>query len=509
MMKQVLVSLFISSAFLLAGCTGTAFDQANQNVNEVNNNIQDAQATVDQPAPAVVVSPGYYVDTRPVPMANYPTFLKQKVSLQAQQIPMKMLMDQALAESPIVVTYDHSINTRKLVGINYVGSLKGALDEIAQQTGYSYTLDGNHLVWSAFETRIFNISFMPGASSYSVGGKFSSIQSSAGSASSTSAVPEDNQFSALTGNLSIWQDLQNTLNNLKSSKGQVVISQASTTVTVKDRPENIEAMARYIHDLNKVLSQQVSLKVQVLDIELKKDFDYGINWQYVQKVLGSQMSITGNGGNSVDLSNDVPGSVGTGGSAVTAIQVGGKNSNAVLTALSQEGKLSVVTQPTVVTLNNQVASIRITRDTGYLQSITTSQTNETTTTAMTPGVVTDGFTLYLLPKIQNNHIYLQITSTLANLTNLATFSSAPTNSSTSTSTATSIQVPTVASKEFNIRSRVSSGETLVIAGFKSIENQTAKNDPFGITAAGGEGSHQENVQTVILITPTILSSHSE
>ena len=507
--------LLITSSLSLAGCVGTTYNQANQNIDQANTDLQDAEAPANQPAPAVIVDPGFYVDTRPVPMENYPSFLKQKVSLQAQQIPLSMLMDQALANSPMVVTFNHSVNTRKLVKIDYAGALKGALDEIAQQTGYSYTLDKNHLTWSAFETKIFNISFMPGASSYSVGGKLSAIQSSGGGGgggASTSAIPEDNQFSSLTGNLSIWQDLQNTLNNLKSPKGEVVISQASTTVTVKDRPENIEAMSAYIHDLNKVLSQEVSLKVQVLDIQLTKDFDYGVDWSYVQHLLGSHFTVSSAAGSAADLSNGVPGSASSGGSPVMQIKLGGNNSNAVLNALSQEGKLSVVTQPTVVTLNNQVASIRITKDTGYLQSITTTLNNDSTTTAMTPGVVTDGFTLYLLPKIQNNHIYLQITSTLADLTSLASFSAGGGTSGSSSgasSSASTIQIPTVASKQFNIRSRVASGETLVIAGFKSIQNQTDKNSPFGIAAAGGVGARQENVQTVILITPTILESHSE
>ena len=57
---------------------------------------------------------------------------------------------------------------------------------------------------------------------------------------------------------------------------------------------------------------------------------------------------------------------------------------------------SSVTRPEVLTLNNQVAEITLTTQQAYLakSSVTvTGGTDSTTTTELTPGVVTSGFTL--------------------------------------------------------------------------------------------------------------------
>ena len=160
-------------------------------------------------------------------------------------------------------------------------------------------------------------------------------------------------------------------------------------------------------------------------------------------------------------------------------------------------------------MNDQIASIRITQDTGYIQSITSSQFEQYQTTTITPGTVTDGFTLYLLPKIQGDNVYMQISSRIANLLSLQKVSNEPTNvdsHSKNNSQFSAIEVPTIASKEFNQRSVVHTGSTLIIAGYKRLRDQTSKAKMFGLTALGGEGAQSSNVETLVLITPTILKS---
>ena len=190
---------------------------------------------------------------------------------------------------------------------------------------------------------------------------------------------------------------------------------------------------------------------------------------------------------------------------------GSDNSHFLLNALSQEGRVRVVTKPQVVTMNDQIASIRITQDTGYIKSITSSQFEQYQTTTITPGTITDGFTLYILPKIQDQDVYMQISSRIANLLSLQKVSNEPTNLEDSSSVKTNsqfsaIMVPTIAAKEFNQRSVIRSGSTLIIAGYKRLRDQTSDAKMFGVSALGGQGSQSRNVETLVLITPTILKS---
>ena len=128
-------------------------------------------------------------------------------------------------------------------------------------------------------------------------------------------------------------------------------------------------------------------------------------------------------------------------------------------------KVSVVTEPEVTTMNNQIAEVRITRDTGHLQSVsTTSIDNQGSTTALTPGVVTDGFSLFLLPKIRHHEVYLQGGSTLSTLMQLVQVSNQV--SGTTNANIQAIQVPTLSRKPFQSGApgcdRV---RTLIIAGY--------------------------------------------
>lgn len=508
-----------TAVMALSGCTSAIYRHANAQISGTQAQINQANMQVNQSAPAVVVKPGYYVSDHAVSLAQAPSWLTDQVHLKADRLPLRVLVQQLFANTNVVVTFDSSVSSNRLVTMNYQGTVQGALKNIAEDTGYFYTVDANHVAWSDYETQTFNIAFMPGASDYMLGrGKSSSggSEQSSGGASGSSSVGgiEDNQYSNLTGSVSVWKDLENTLNELKSADGRVMVSQSTTSVTVHDHPANVAAMARYIKSLNKSLSTEVAIKVRVLNVELDKEFNYGINWNIVGKALHNSYSLSAALGDATNLALGDASRSTSGGAA--KFQIGSNETNALIEALSQQGRVSTVTQPQVITMNNQIASIRITRDTGYLASVssTTNQTNSTN--SIVPGNITSGFTLYVLPKIQNSNVYMQISSTIANLVKLEKVSNNPGNSSddsasssasgTSTNTPQyqSIEVPTLSSKAFNQRSVVRSGTTLVIAGYQSLTDRADKSALFGVGALGGKGSESDNEQTVILITPVIL-----
>jgi type IVB pilus formation R64 PilN family outer membrane protein len=314
----------------------------------------------------------------------------------------------------------------------------------------------------------------------------------------------------------------------------VYVSESTTTVTVRDHPSNVKAIEDYITQLNRDMSREVAIQVEVLEIDLNKEFNYGINWNLVQHWLGTDVSLSAQPATAANIT----GIVSQGAAAENALamlQIGKVTSNVIISALSQQGRVSVVTQPRVVTMNNQMAEIRITRDVSYLQSVSNTTTansgNATNTTTLTPGIVTDGFSLYLLPKIQGNKVYLQISSSLSTLTSLNTVTNEPqpsfdqngnvnqvanqnggilpriTNNNPQNPQFQQIQVPTLAEKLFNQRTVISSGCTLVITGFQQTRDETQRSQLFGLKPLGGTGAARGNSQTLVLITPTILGKY--
>lgn len=449
-MKNVLryrfFGIFLASLFLSA-CA----DMPDESTSQALQSTASAHAITTKiaarhTAPVVVMHQGYYVDTMPIHPVQMPKWLRRPVDIEAKELPFAILVNRILMGTGMIANFDQSVVPQQLVSLTYRGNVAGVLKRLEALTHDTYQVSGNQLLWSGFVTKTFDIAFMPG----NFGGWPGATQ-----------VP-----------VSLWHDLSDTLNTLKSETGHVIVSEATTSVTVHDRPENVAAMAQYIKRLNHSLSQEVGIRVQVIEVALKPQFQFGIAWNVVRQEL-HQQAITMDDFQLNDSSDDAQADL--------------------LTALGREGQVRVLTKPQVIAMNNQVASIRIATETGYLRTVLQSQHNQQDTTMVTPGAVHAGLTLYLLPKIHGDKVYLQISSQIANLMALHKVNNVPqriangTMPSLNTAEYSAIQVPTVASKTFAQRSVVKSGNTLIIAGYQPLQHL-----------------QNQHVETVVLITPTIL-----
>jgi type IVB pilus formation R64 PilN family outer membrane protein len=283
-------------------------------------------------------------------------------------------------------------------------------------------------------------------------------------------------------------------------------------VTVRDKPSNIDLVSKYIANLNNNLTKQVLVKIQILDVVLENDFNWGINWNLVKDTLdGTQFFLNMDMSTPLSISSFTPGNqrqfgvLGSGDTHVTAI----------VNALNQQGHASIVTEPRVVCSNNQVSAVRIINQQGYLASVQTtslagssSATGASVTSQLTPGNIVTGLTLYILPKILGNKVYLQVNADISNNPTFQTISSATGPSATNTVTATDgasiIQVPTVSQKQFNQRSVISSGDTLILSGFRQLSNSANAMQLLTSQSLGGKSARQFTNETIILITPIIL-----
>ena len=514
--RLLLVAFAIVSAVMISSCASN-FGHTKQTIAQTKHDIHESRTIANTEAPPVIELSGYYVDNKPMAISNRPKWVKRHISLSANDMPLNLLVNQILRNTPATITYQKDMNDTAPVTINYSGTIQGALNEAAAKTGYAYQINANKVNWQALIMRTFNISFMPGTSNYMVGQNAgASSGSSAASGSGDIVTVRGNlgneQYSNLSANaLSIWNDLRASLDQMKSKQGKVWVSEATTTVTVKDHPGNVAEIATYIQHLNKIMSEQVSIHVQVLELSLKNENAYGVDWnKLLATIRGTKFTLGGKPAEAAII-GAATGLATTGG--LTTLNIQNRDGDgAILNALAEQGRLSVVTEPTVVTMNNQVAEIRITKDTGYLQSVSTTSANLTSTeSTLTPGIVTDGFSLYLLPKIQGNRVYLQISSSLSTLEQLKKISNAPSdladikqNNQQNAQNFEAIQVPTLEEKHFNQRTVLLSGSTLMISGFQQLRDEFRKIGAFGTKIPAGMGEQNRNVQTIVLITPVII-----
>ena len=520
MLKKWL-GLGLTTIFVLAACHSPVYNQTEGNVADAKLKIaaerQKSDASVKK-TPPLLVKQGPYVDTTPVSLKRKPAWLQNKIVIRGDQLPFSYY-SRTVADGAgvtILTKYQEGLDPSTRITMNYTGTVEGALNLIATKSGYVYNINNNSIYWEAYVTKTFDIAFMPGGTDYMMGnrsGGSSSSSSSSGSQGSGNVqqfnVSDSSQdeYSSLSGKLSLWSDLDTTIKQLLSPAGKVTVSQATTSVTVRDTPTNVELVRQYIANLNSKLSRQVLVKVQVLEVNLQNSYDFGINWNMIAKAFhNSPFIVNGNYGTPVSITAFSSQSSATQAYPLFGTQGNGQTPSYTIlfNALNQQGKTSVVTEPRVVCLNNQVSVIKITQTQGYVASIqntstgaggTSTAAQNTVTSQVTPGSVTTGLTLYILPKILNNEIYMQVNADLSTNQGFGEFGP----------TSAQVQLPNISVKHFNQRSKIRSGDTLILSGFRQVANQANANQFLESQALGGKGSQERNSETIVLITPYVLN----
>ncbi len=527
------IFLFFIFTFLLSACNSPVYNQTEANIADAKLHTDAARHQSNlavKRIPSLLVKNGMYVDRTPISLTNDPSWLENKIIIRGDQLPFSYYSRSIAGGGGknVLTHYQVGLDETQKISINYAGTVRGALELLSAKAGYVYTVNCDSIYWQAFITKTYDIAFMPGASDYMMGkasgsSGISSVGMQGGSAgfggsggaSSVSAIVDDSaasQYSNLKASLSIWKDLEATIKQLLSPQGTVMVSESTTSVTVRDRPSNLALVGKYIENLNRTLSRQVLVKVQILDISLRSDFNYGINWDLMKRTLdGTNLFLKMDFGTPVAIT-PLSGSASNEQFGIT--QMGSTAFNAIVNSLNQQGKVSIVTEPRVVCLNNQVSVIRIVSQQGYLASVQTttlagssSASGGTVTSQLTPGSVTTGLTLYILPKILGNEVYLQVNADLSTNDGLTTISSTQgdiTSGTTSTTPSNIIQVPNTTQKQFNQRSVIGSGDTLILAGFRQLNNQTGAMQLLRSQALGGKASTEAVKETIVLITPIIL-----
>jgi type IVB pilus formation R64 PilN family outer membrane protein len=389
------------------------------------------------------------------------------------------------------------------------GSLKGLLDVGATRFGVSWRYANGTIEFFHTDTRTFQISALPGDAALNAGvgdssasGIDSTVQASPTGGSTTAGSGgtsgSGSQNAQVKTELSVFSGLNKTIESMLSTYGSVVSSPATGTVTVSDTPEILTRVEKYIERENKMLSRQVVVNVTVLSVSMSDADNYGVNWNLVYGDLFHKFGIQNMIGTPTDGSSSFSAAIlGTSSSKFAG-------SSLMINALSSQGKVRKETSASVATLNNQPVPVQVARQTAYLKSSETTVTaNVGTTTTLTPGVVTSGFTMTILPNVMDNgSVMLQFSTSISSLRSISTVSSNGTSGST-------IQTPEIDTRNFLQRVAMKSGQTLVISGFEQIEgnlNKQGVGTPSNFVLGGGSASSSTREVIVILITPITIAS---
>jgi type IVB pilus formation R64 PilN family outer membrane protein len=382
------------------------------------------------------------------------------------------------------------------------GTLQGLLDTAAARFGVFWKYADGSIQFHYTDSQTFQINAIPGESALSASvasnsadgqGEASGNSGAGGSANSGASNAHNSQNTAVTSQLSVFASMEKTVTSMLSPHGKVVGSPATGSLTVVDTPDVLARVAQFIDSENKVLARQVMLNVTVLAVTLSEGEHYGIDWNLVYSNLSKRYGIKNTFG-------DASGSSSFSAAVLSTASSKFAGSSVMMEALSSQGKVRRETSASVVTLNNQPVPVQVAKQTSYLKSSQTTLTaNIGTSTALTPGTITSGFNMTMLPHLlHNGTVMLQFATDISSLRRIDEVRSQ--NSM--------IQTPEIDTRNFLQRVAMRSGETLVVSGFEQVADDLDRQGtgtPGNMLFGGGSKARSAREIIVILITPVAMA----
>lgn len=376
----------------------------------------------------------------------------------------------------------------KMLSVNYTGPLRGLLDHLSTQSGYGWDYDArsNTITFARMMTRTYTLLATPGKVSYdnqiTNKSKETATSGSLGNTNNVNQAVQTADTSAQTAQTNktelkfdIWTDTEKAVKSLLSKQGTVVSNQSAGTLTVRDKPEVVRQVSALIRDTNLRLSRQVALRVQVWSLELNDNNEAGLDLQVMFRnddVAVAAGSLASLGGLNTATATIVSGKL--------------KDSTAVLKALQQWGNATQVTSGGGLAMSNQPLPVLAIKRHAYLAGASTSQSDYGQTTQITPGEVTTGFSMTVIPHIlDKRRVALQYNINLSSLDDMVEFKT----------TDITVQLPQVSTRAFAQRTTMQMGQTLVLAGFQQ-ETQTTDN-AVGLLRLGRGAGY---TKTLLVIT---------
>ena len=519
---------------------------------------QQADAALEQAAVAeqdsralVQAHTAPYLPERRVPHTGI-SWLNQRVRLRAAGLPFDLCLAKALAQLPnppsVVFTPDLS-NRHAPVTLDHQGSFMDFLNLLAEASGYAWEERSGALRWMAEITRTYEIHRVPGEFDYSMETSESSgdeaVQSRSGGGGNVlevQASPESGGQLQLSGGGQFWDDLEQVLMSLmqagaaprearppealpendaqpleqllngaalppeslplapepiaeaaeQQQTSGVFIDRSTSTVVLSGRADAVRRAGDYVEALNRWLSRQVLLQIQLVSVSLNSNRQLGIDWNLVRKTATSMLS----GGANLGASTVAAGapSLQVNVEEAEAMYSG---SNVIIRALQGQGNTTVRQSPRIVALNGQAAQLKVLSDRGYLAGIevtTVAGLTGSTETELSPGVISTGIALTILPKIVGDRVFLQASISVSDLVNLVREGPGTEK----------IQLPTVNRNQFFQSARLQSGETLALGGLVTRRSSSTHKHLPVLTPVGGADENYSSIESVLLITPTLL-----
>ena len=332
-------------------------------------------------------------------------------------------------------------------------TLRQALDLVLRPLDLDYRVEGAVLrvVRRPLQTRVFEVNFV---TTRRIATRRMSTGSADGGASQTEIVSIDDR--------DLFAELERAVRPLLSAGGRAHLDRGAGLLRVTDLPERVDAVGQYLDRVVGRAGRQVRIEARIIEVALADTASAGLDW--------------------LALSRSVPAMLGIGGTSIRPVLTTRADVDRFLGALAQQGVVTTLTRPTVVTMNNQPVVIRV--DTRRVPV-------DASTGVMRPAGA--GVVLSMTPQVGlDGLVTLSVTPRVTAATGLARSEHGD-------------PVPTVTIRETDTLLRVRAGETAVLTGWLHRMEPLVQEAPDTQTAAETASAPALRLtDLVILLTPTVI-----
>jgi len=454
-------------------------------------------------------------------------------------------------QSELNIVIDPELSGKVTIDLKRV-TLKEALDAILSPIGWTYHIDNKFIKISRpqMETRLFTLNYIATRRS---GKREVYVSTSTGGGLQTSTLP--GQQTALSpGNartgytdlisideMDLWKEIHKGLEALifgtleekeapaekekitwtrMDEKGKkLVINKSTGVIMVSDYPVNLNKVASYLETVEGSSQRQVTIQAKIMEVILSDGHKEGINWKVIEGLprsvnlawgLTNKAGTTGYPGTATGYAL---GTTSTGSTINTPglfkiapyggiLALGAAGSEIALSdimqAISEQGDVKILSSPTISTLNNQKAIIRVgNQDVFFITGAVATQ--NTVTQIIQPMTIDIGIILDVTPQIaEDGTIIMNIHPSITDKTGEKT---TPDGKST---------FPLLSVRETDTTVRVRDGQTIIIAGLmqeRTEENYTGVPVLQSLPLVGNLFRYKTETkrisELVIMITPTL------
>jgi len=171
-------------------------------------------------------------------------------------------------------------------------------------------------------------------------------------------------------------------------EGGFALNKMTGTLYVKARPSKMRAVEKLLEQVQAMLTRQVYVEAQLIDVQLNDNFEFGVDWQHLRSRLAanfgtSPLQLSGasttlpnsSGGSLLGRALTIPSQlIGSANGTSAGLAYLGSNYGVIINALRSYGNLKILSNPNVQVRNGTPALLSVGSSTRYISQSSTTQT---------------------------------------------------------------------------------------------------------------------------------------